>query len=373
MDFLRNLSTVLVVAWAGLAPLGAQPAGDAWLTPGNTVLVSPMGLKDDFHPAKVIRYNADSETYLVRFVSGPYAIGKGEYTLSKSRMRPQEAAAAPVQSAPAAQSVPPAQAPATQPPTTQPPTTTAADRPKSEAWAAMQKDIDERIAASKNPPKNNAGPVGGAAPFAGIYLRHEQSFSGTSLNYREDHYYFFSDGRVYHGVPPEGPSHFDWAKAQAKNPELCGRYGVSGNQITFSWPSGSYTWMLKGSGSAFDMNYSPTVKVEKFPANARLSGTYERGSVHSAPGVPNLSTATGYTFSPDGSVTYAGMGGTDSTNATTTVREQQRGTYTLSGNDLELRLGGAVWRCTAFPQWEGAPSQTPKRLSVDGTLLERKR
>lgn len=115
------------------------------------------------------------------------------------------------------------------------------------------------------------------------------------------------------------------------------------------------------------------MKVEKFPANARLSGTFERGSLHSAAGAPTLSTATGYTFSADGTVSYAGMGGTDSTNLTTTVREQQRGTYTLSGNDLELRLGGTVWRCTAFPQWEGAPSQTPRRISIDGTLLERRR
>ncbi len=334
----------------------AQGQTGSWLEPGRQVLANPMNFPNDFHPAQIVRYNADSDTYVVRFSSGPYARGSGEYTLSRSRLQQMNAAASQPQTA--AAQTPPAQAPNN-------------GGKQESTWEQMWREREQTIAAQQNP--QPAGKVAGATPFQGLYLRHEQSFQGTALNYREDHYFFFPDGRVYHDVPPEGPSRFVWEKAQQETPQLCGHYGVNGDQITFSWPDGTYTWMLKKNGGGYEMNYSPTVKVDQFPANARLSGTYQRGDITTTAGQPTLSTAWSYTFSPDGTVTMNDMKGADTTTVAATVRERDHGTYTLSGNDLEIRSGAGVWRCTAFPQWNGgAPSQTPARISLDGSLLERR-
>jgi hypothetical protein len=119
----------------------------------------------------------------------------------------------------------------------------------SDAWKAMQADIEARIKGSQNQAKVNAGPakpVAGSKGLSGLYLRHEQTWMGTSLNYREEHYYFMPDGRFYKGVPPEGPSAFNWAKVQAEHPELCGQYGINGDKITLSYAgSAPYSWLLK--------------------------------------------------------------------------------------------------------------------------------
>ena len=359
-----------------VCPALGQPASEAWLQPGATILANPMGLPDSYYPALVVRYNADSETYLIRFTSGPYAVGKGEYVLSASKLRPAPAAAAAPQPSapPPAPAAPPPAARVTANPPATPPTATTEKKQGETTWEGIWREREAAIAAQQQQAGQPAGKVAGSYPFQGIYLRHEQSFQGTALNYREDHYYFFPDGRVYHDVPPEGPARFDWNKAMQVSPELCGYYGVNGNEITFSWPGGGYTWVLKKNGGGYEMNYSPTVKVETFPANARLSGTYERGDITAAAGAPTLSTAFSYTFSPDGTVLLNEMKGTDSTNLTTTVRDQNRGTYTVAGNDMEIRTGAGVWRFTAYPQWNnGPPSQAPSRISLDGALLERRR
>jgi hypothetical protein len=231
----------------------------------------------------------------------------------------------------------------------------------------MMRDIEQTIADSKRPPAP-AAPVAGATPLSGLYLRQEQSFQGTALNHREDYYYFFSDGRVYHGVPPEGPARFQWEMETQKNPDRCGRYGVQGDRITFSWMTGrTYTWKITGTGNEFDLNMSPTVKADKFPASARISGTYDRGSVNRAPGLPTIALSTSYTFGLDGSVTMGGMKGTDTTTVTTTIQEAARGTYSLSGNDLEIRWRGEVWRCTAFPMPGGTAS--PPSISINGAVF----
>ena len=363
--------TAAVPAAPAPAPAATQATAGSWLDPGRQVMVNVMNFPDDFHPAQILGYNPDSDTYRVKVTSGPYARGNGEYTLSRSRLRPNGDATA-TQPAPAAQTAqtPPTQTAQTPPAAAAKPAqpTPAAEqaKPGESTWEQMWREREQTIAAQKNP--QPAGKVAGATPFQGVYLRHEQSAQG----FREDHYYFFPDGRVYHEVPPEGPSRFNWEQAQRETPQLCGYYGVNGQEITFSWPGGGYTWILKPNGGGYEMNYSPTVKVDKFPANARLSGTYARGDITAAVGQPTLSTAWTYTFSPDGTVIMNDMKGADTANVTATVTERDRGTYTLSGNDLEIRSAAGVWRCTAYPQPNGTPSQTPARISIDGSLLERR-
>ncbi|MCA0314017.1 MAG: hypothetical protein LCH63_09285 [Candidatus Melainabacteria bacterium] len=256
----------------------------------------------------------------------------------------------------------------------------AADDP----YKKMYNDINERIKQSKNEssgsPSAPAGPVSGSHPFEGLYLRHEQTWQGTALNYREDHYYFFADGRVYHGVPPEGPGRFNWAKEQQTHPQRCGQYGVNGNKITFSYAgSAPYTWpiRMKG-GQEMELNMSPTVKVDKFGANAKLNGSYHRGTVfaanYSIGAAPTITKAGIYNFYPNGTVTTDSTkginGDTNDTGVTASVYQKNAGTYTVSGNDMTISLAGETMHCTAYPIMEGGQ---PIRISINGALFERKR
>jgi hypothetical protein len=236
-------------------------------------------------------------------------------------------------------------------------------------------------------PANNAAtnaspaqPVNGSKGLSGLYLRHEQSFQGTSISYREDHYYFFPDGRVYHGVPPEGPSNFNWAKEMRENPLKCGTYGINGNKITFSWTGGSsYTWPMRNDARGMEINMSPTNKVEKFGSNAKLSGSYHRGTVfganYSYGAAPTITKAGIYTFASNGSFSTdstKGLGGdTNDTGVTVGIYQKGQGTYTINGNDMVLTLGGEVKRCTVYPVTDNGNLQAPVRISINGALFER--
>lgn len=266
------------------------------------------------------------------------------------------------------------------------PSNTAAAR---DSWKALSADIDERIRKSKAAaaaPPGSIGPakaVSGSKGLSGLYLRHEQSFSGTSLSYREDHYLFFPDGRFYHGVPPEGPSNFNWAKEQSVHPELCGQYGINGNQITLAYSgSAPYTWPLKiRSANEMEMNMSPTVRVEKFGSNAKLSGNYQRGTTYGASysyaGAPTVTAAGTYIFSPSGTVssdTTKGIeGDTKITGVSVGIQQGNQGTYTINGNDMTMSLGGHSMRCTVYPIYDRGNSQLPARISINGALYERKK
>jgi len=251
----------------------------------------------------------------------------------------------------------------------------------NDPYKKMFNDINERIKQSKSERTGSAaaGPVTGNHPFEGLYLRHEQTWQGTALSYREDHYYFFSDGRVYHGVPPEGPGRFNWAKEQQAHPQRCGQYGVNGNKITFSYTGNApYTWPIKiKGGQEMELNMSPTVKVDKFGANAKLSGSYHRGTVfggnYSIGAAPTIAKAGIYNFSPNGTVTTdstKGIGGdTRDTGVTASIYQKNAGTYTVSGNDMTISLAGETMHCTAYPIMEGGQ---PIRISINGALFERK-
>lgn len=258
----------------------------------------------------------------------------------------------------------------------------------SDAWKSMSADIDARIAkvngqGDKVKSTGPAKPVGGSKGLNGLYLRHEQVWMGTSLNYKEDHYLFFPDGRFYNDVPPEGLSKFNWAKAQASNPGKCGQYGINGDQIILSYPGEApITWKLKiKSPSEMDLNYAPTVKVASFGINARLSGTYSRGSTFGAAqsytGAPTITSSGTYTFSPDGTVSNQSTAGIDGdtkvSGVTAGVRQSGRGTYSISGNDMSMTLGGSAMSCTVYPIYDRGNSKVPVRISINGLLYERRK
>jgi len=255
----------------------------------------------------------------------------------------------------------------------------------SEAWKSLSADIDARIAKVNGRPA--AGPngapaktVGGEKGLSGLYLRHAQVFMGNSISYNEDHFLFFPDGRFYHGVPPEGPGHFNWAKEQQAHPENCGQYGINGDQITFAYPGNEkITWTMKRKGAdQMELNYGPTVKVESFGANAKLSGTFARGTSfgasYSPAGAPTITSSGVYTFSSNGTVSNASMGATGGdtkdVGVTARVSTESQGTYSINGNDMVINLGGQSMRCTAYPV---SKSGVIQRISIDGLLYEKRK
>ncbi|MBX9940498.1 MAG: lipocalin family protein [Candidatus Obscuribacterales bacterium] len=365
---------------------GCFAAGAFAYEVGDVVMVDPFGGNKDFESAQVLVKEARG--YQIRLLPGNKH--SGEYFVPESWISGKGAAPASVAPGAAASVAPGATSTMTGAASIAAPHTTSKSQPSQWQGAAndpyrkMFNDINEQIRQSKNEstgsPAAPAGPVTGSHPFEGLYLRHEQSWQGTALSYREDHYYFFSDGRVYHGVPPEGPGRFNWAKEQQTHPQRCGQYGVNGNKITFSYSgTAPYTWPIRmKSGQEMELNMSPTVKVDKFGANAKLSGSYHRGTVfgsnYSIGAAPTIAKAGIYNFSPNGTVTTdstKGIGGdTNDTGVTASIYQKNAGTYSVSGNDMTISLAGETMHCTAYPIMEGGQ---PIRISINGALFERKR
>lgn len=236
----------------------------------------------------------------------------------------------------------------------------------------------EKPVAQANPvPQVHPAQVTGAGGLSGLYLRHEQSFQGTALAYREEHFYFFPDGRVYHGVPPEGPSLFNWDKEMREHPILCGKYGINGSKISFAWTGGSnYTWPMKTGAGGMEINMAPTNKVEAFGSDARLNGSFHRGTVfgpnYSYGAAPTITKAGIYNFSSNGTFsvdsTQGISGDSRDTGVTVSIDKTRGGTYKINGNDMVLSLGGEVKRCTVYPVTDNGAIV---RLSIQGALFER--
>lgn len=233
-----------------------------------------------------------------------------------------------------------------------------------------------------NPPKTTppppvqapVAPPSGQGGLSGLFMRFESVFVGTQLSYREDHYFFFPDGRVYGGDPPEGPSRFNWEQALRDKPHLCGRYAINGGTITFQWGSSKpQQWKFERKGEDLVLNGLLADKVDTF--SGRLSGTYSRGvTTPGGAGTATLTASSIYTFYPDGTFVNANRQTADG-GAFTRVAGNERGTYRVSGNDMELRKGGEVLYCTGYPQnlKRQGTAESPERLSIGGQLFERVR
>lgn len=204
-----------------------------------------------------------------------------------------------------------------------------------------------------------------AKVLSGLFTRFGQSFEGKRLICQEEQFYFYPDGRVYHGLPPEGPAHLDWSKALKDTPNLCGSYGIIGDTIIFQ-RSGSQpvTWKLRRKGNNLELNGMVADKAPTFPKNAKLEGTYARPEIIVFQGKP-VTTPVIYSFTFDGKVSI------EKKDKTLAVQKQS-GSYSLSGNDLELNLGSDHTTSTIFPQHlDNRSIKSPDRLSINGKLFER--
>lgn len=205
-----------------------------------------------------------------------------------------------------------------------------------------------------------------AKVLSGLFTRFGQSFEGKRLICQEEQFYFYPDGRVYHGLPPEGPAHLDWSKALKDTPNLCGSYGIIGDTIVFQWSNQAQpvTWKLRRKGNNLELNGMVADKAPTFPNNAKLDGTYSRPEVIVFQGKP-VTTPVIYLFTADGKVTV------EQKDKKLEVQKHS-GSYSLSGNDLEMNFGSDHTSSTIFPQHlDNRSLKSPDRLSINGKLFEK--
>ncbi len=225
-------------------------------------------------------------------------------------------------------------------------------------------------------------------PFlSGLFVGDETTPDSKGFAAYNSDYYFFRDGRVYEGTPPEGPSRLDWDRVFKLTPEKCGHYGINGNTITFQWgDKDPEVWKYIHDGHHLELDGVKTRRVESFALNGKLSGTFSRvcSAATSSAGVKTISrttfsTANRYVFYSDGTFTKDDGQATKASPKHTGIwgasGNRERGAYRVSGNDMELREYRDIRYCTGYPQnLRGTgTAEFPEAISIEGELFERTR
>jgi hypothetical protein len=201
-----------------------------------------------------------------------------------------------------------------------------------------------------------------AAPLNGLYFGVD-----NMRGFAEVYWWFLADGRVLRDTLPTGLTADKFDAACQQHSEVCGNYTLNGDKLTLRYKTvNSETWSYKPLNGGIQLNYLILTPVEKYPAGARLDGSWDRAfaaSVHSSPGL-NIATASPsfYTFRRDGTFTFLNVPGA---NITSSQQTQSNGTYTVGNNVLTLVRNGATEQHMIFPVAGGS-------LNIDG-MVYRKR
>jgi hypothetical protein len=203
--------------------------------------------------------------------------------------------------------------------------------------------------------------------------------SGASLNslyfgldnmrgFSEVYWWFLADGRVLHGLPTTGLTPADFENACAKNPGFCGTYTLSGDKLVIQYRGGkAETWTYKPLDGGFQMNYIILTPVEKYRANTRLNGNWDR-PFSSKFGSPSsqitVTSPTFLSFRADGTFSERNVTGVESHNVNSAQTTQGGGTYTISDNVLILVRNGKSERHMIFPVAGGS-------LNIDGLVYKK--
>ena len=210
-----------------------------------------------------------------------------------------------------------------------------------------------------------------AAPLNGLYFGLD-----NMRGFAEVYWWFLPDGRILRDTLPTGLTVDKFDAACQQHSGLCGNYTLNGDKLTLLYKNGnSETWSYKPLNGGIQLNYLILTPVEKYPAGARLDGSWDRASaanVHSSPASNTAITSpTFYSFRPDGTFTFLNVAGIDATskvqgaNITSSQQTQSTGTYTVSNNVLTLVRNGATEQHMIFPVAGGS-------LNIDG-MVYRKR
>lgn len=195
----------------------------------------------------------------------------------------------------------------------------------------------------------------------GLYLQMKFAFG----SFQEHHYFFLPDGRYLAGVPDGELTTAGLDRACAKTPARCGSYAVQAANLVLTRSSGkSETQSLEKLPNG-DLKIGGLLakRAARFPANAKLDGTYSR--IGNAGGA---SAARSYTFRPDGAFSTSGLGGVSTERGVGTSQNSEAGSYRLSGNVLELVAAGKTTRLVAYPYDLG---NGDVRLNLGGVFFKK--
>lgn len=246
--------------------------------------------------------------------------------------------------------------------------------------SARSSDISKEATSTlTSPPKINK-PTGG---LSGLYTGNKYRLNYNTLTNTYEHknvnihYIFSPDGRVYQGLPKGGTlENFDMDLATRLEPKKVGRYEISGNKITLSWPdSAGSPSDYKPTSWGMKIGDTPFYRVK--PWNGlKLDGTYSvKSFVNTSSRISGEGGIAGENvliFRRDGTFESSGFTGyaasTSNVNTAATVKRSGRGSYKITGNTLELKFNdGTTLRSTFYvhPQNESEPR--PGLIVIDGT------
>ncbi len=193
--------------------------------------------------------------------------------------------------------------------------------------------------------------------------------------FAETYWWFLADGRVLHGLPRTGVTPADFEAACTASPAVCGTYTLSGSKLSIKYRSGqSEDWTYKTLDGGMQLNYLILTPVKKFPAGARLNGTFSKPFSSTSVSGPSSAVAVTapsfFTFKPDGTYTGRVIAGVSTVSAvkgastSSSSDTQWSGTYTVQDNVLMLVKNGKSERHMIFP----APGDN---LNIDGQVYKK--
>src|SRR5579884_3610128 len=176
-------------------------------------------------------------------------------------------------------------------------------------------------------------------------------------NYVEVYWWFLPDGRVLNGLPRGGPDPANFDAACNASPQFCGNYTLNGDKLSIHYRSGAdQQWTYKPLKGGIHLNYIILTPVARFPAGARLNGTWGRAMTNtvatsSTTGVA-INSPNFYTFRADGTYTRRTSVEVDNMGSASRVDQvknfESSGAYTLQGYTLTL-TGNGGGQHTIFP------------------------
>jgi hypothetical protein len=220
----------------------------------------------------------------------------------------------------------------------------------------------------------------------GLYVGTEsrQDFNPATGYYdykvRQIYYLFFPDGRVYYGLPKGVLDDFNFERALNEDPKNCGTYQISGDQIQFNWQN------TDSKGAEKSVSYRPGnnniqigqttfYSVKKFDG-LQLNGFYSAGSFVNTSN-RSLGTQGGVgseqaiIFGSDGTFIDRGFigytGSTDDVGSGSSESNTNSGTYSITGNTLELSYQDRSSRRYSFFVYpENVGETQPGLIVIDG-------
>jgi tetratricopeptide (TPR) repeat protein len=207
----------------------------------------------------------------------------------------------------------------------------------------------------------------------GPYVGTETYYTLARTNFNTIYYLFFSDGRVYRGLPKGGAlREFDFARAQQNEPDKCGHYLITGSSIRFEWVGNrqSKTESFARSADGVVIGGTDFSRIRSFNG-LKLDGAYTRtGNAQfnaydpSAGGVVSERTIA---FRPNGTFSTASSVGARTRESGVRQGSSGAGQYRIAGNVLEMAYGETRReRFTFYVDPESAGEARPRHIVIDG-------